>query len=457
LLEPAGDRQTEQAARHLAEATAHHREGKLDAAIAGYLKVLDCDPGSSSAYNNMGVALRSQGQFAASAACYRRAIALNPKDAPARSNLGNALRAIGQFAEAEACHRQALEIDPGNLEARYNLGLALKDRGHISEALDCLNDVLKRKPEHIDAHWDRALSWLVSGDLERGFAEYEWRWRLAEHPPRTFDQPLWSGAPFDGRTILLHAEQGMGDTLQFVRYAPMVAALGGTVILECQAPLAGLLGAVEGVSTVSVVGTPLPAFELHAPLLSLPRIFGTTLENIPSSAGYLAPNTAETTFEDVVGRSAFNIGIAWAGKPSHRNDRHRSAGLAPFIELFGLADVAFYSLQVGPRSGDLERLGCAGLVHDLTPRLHDFSDTAAALSALDLVITVDTAVAHLAGALGKRTWLVLPYAPDWRWLHARDDSPWYDSVTLYRQTTPGDWAGVFKRIGNDLAQQTGTA
>lgn len=456
MSEPASERQPNQAARFLAEATELHRKGKLDAAIAGYLKVLDCDPEVASAYNNMGVALRTQGRYAAAAACYKRAIALQPTDAPAHSNLGNALRAIGRLDESEACHRRALEMDPENIEAQYNLGLALKDKGQTREALDCLNNVLHHKPDHVDAHWDRALTWLVSGDLLRGFAEYEWRWRLAENPARTFEKPLWSGSPLDGRTILLHAEQGMGDTLQFARFAPIVAAQGGKVVLECQGPLADLLGGLDGVSAISVVGSPLPAFDCHAPLLSLPRIFGTTLETIPAAAGYLSWDGPNQTFSDIAGRPGLKVGIVWAGKPSHRNDRHRSVGLAPFIELFGSAGVSFFSLQVGPRAGDPASLGCAGLVRDLTPRIKSFADTAAALGELDLVITVDTALAHLAGAMGKEAWVMLPYAPDWRWLLERTDSPWYESVTLYRQRTPGDWDDVFTRIQQDLSRRIET-
>ena len=218
------------------KATGAHHKGRLDEAIAGYVKALEIDPESSQALNNMGVALRAKGAFHAAVASYHRAIEIMADDPGSHSNLGNALRALGRHGEAEASHRQALNLDPGYLEARYNLGLVLKDQGKFDEGIACLEEAVKRKADYIDAHWDLALAWLMQGELGKGFEEYEWRWRLAENPPRRFDKPAWGGGPLDDRTILLYAEQGMGDSIQFARYVPLVAAKGARVVLECQAP-----------------------------------------------------------------------------------------------------------------------------------------------------------------------------------------------------------------------------
>ena len=428
-----------------------HREGRLDEAIGGYVRALEIDPESSQAFNNMGVALRAQGAFHAAVASYRRAIALKSSDAGSHSNLGNALRALGRHGEAEACHRKALTCDPDYLEARYNLGLVLKDQGKFEEGIACLAEAVRQKADYVDAHWDLALAWLMMGNLKEGFEEYEWRWRLPENPSRSFDKPAWSGGALEDRVILLHAEQGMGDSIQFARYAPLVAAKGGRVILECQAPLVALFENLEGIERIVACDDPLPAFDVQAPLLSLPRIFATELATIPASDCYLAADPARAEkFTGLLDAKRLNVGIAWAGKPSHRNDRNRSAGIEPFIGLLGIPGAAFHSLQVGPRAADIAATGSAGLIRDHAPGLQDFADTAALVAALDLVISVDTSVCHLAGALGKPCWVVLPYTPDWRWLMQREDSPWYPSLRLFRQESFGDWPGVFARLTEAL-------
>jgi tetratricopeptide (TPR) repeat protein len=439
------------AQRIFTQALDAHRAGRLDEAIQGYTESLALDPKQPQAYNNMGVALRAQGAFHAAVASYRRGIALKADDAGSHSNLGNALRALGRHDEAEASHRRALELDPSYLEARYNLGLVLKDQGKFDEGIACLREAIKRKTDYVDAHWDLALALLMRGELEEGFAEYEWRWRLADNAPRGFDKPLWSGGGLDGKTILLHAEQGMGDSIQFARYAAMVAAAGGRVVLECQAPLTALFATLDGPDEIVARGDALPDFDLHAPLLSLPRIFKTALDTIPETGPYLAADTARgRKFAATLDRKRFNVGIVWAGKPTHRNDRNRTAGIAPFIDLLGTPGCDFHSLQIGPRAADIRATGCAGLLRDHAEAIEDFADTAALVSALDLVISVDTSVCHLAGALGKPCWVVLPYTPDWRWLMDRVDSPWYPSLRLFRQESFGDWVGVFARIAAEL-------
>ena len=443
----------EQAEREFQAATAQHRAGQIDEAVEGYARVLRLDPNHKQCCNNLGVALRAQGKFQAAVAAYCRALAQVPDDAGTHSNLGNALRALGRFDEAEACHRRAIKLDPNYIEARYNLGIALKDKRRIGEALACFNEVLAGKPDHADAHWDRALAWLVAGDFEHGWPEYEWRWQLAENPERDFTQPLWDGADLEGRTILLHAEQGMGDSIQFARYAPLVAARGGRVVLECSAPLTRLFETLDGVDEVVSKEDALPDFDVHAPLLSLPGTFATTAQTIPCEIPYLAADPARATQlrDQLTGLTgALKVGLVWAGKPSHKNDHNRSLGFEPLIGLLGLRNILFFSLQIGPRAEEMRTAGCDGLIYDLSGSIKDFADTAVLLEALDLLITVDTSPAHLAGALGKPVWALIPYVPDWRWLLDRDDSPWYPSLWLFRQDQQGDWTGPLRRVAEAL-------
>ena len=428
-----------------------HRAGHLEEAIRSYTESLALNPDQPQTYNNMGVALRAAGAFHAAVASYHRAITLRNDDPGSHSNLGNALRDLGRLEEAEACHRKALELDSCYLKARYNLGLVLKDQGKFNEGIACLKEVVKRKPDYVDAHWDLALTLLMKGDLEAGFEEYEWRWRLAENPPRQFDKPVWNGGSLDGRTVLLHAEQGIGDSIQFARYVARVAKRSRRVVLECQKPLVNLFATLEGPAEIAARGEVLPEFDLHAPLLSLPRIFNTRLDQIPIAESYLAADPARgIKFAKTLEAKRFNIGLAWAGKPTHRNDRNRTVGIEPFITLLGTPGCTFHSLQIGQRAEDIFAYGCTGLIHDHANIIEDFADTAALVSALDLVISVDTSICHLAGALGKPCWVVLPYTPDWRWLMAREDSPWYPSLRLFRQKSFGDWLGVFARIDAEL-------
>ncbi len=295
-------------------------------------------------------------------------------------------------------------------------------------------------------HFNRAHALLATGELDEGWREYEWRFAVARYD-RTFDRPLWDGEPLAGQTILVHAEQGFGDTLQFVRYVPAVAGRGGRVVLEVPGPLVRLVGTVAGASRIVAAGDPLPEFDWHCPLLSLPRVFETTLATIPGSAPYLSvpPEMAPAWGELIATAPGLRVGIVWAGTTIGAVD------LRLLQPLWEIAGISWFSLQVGERSGDTASLDDVAIA-DLSPWLTDFAETAAAVCQLDLVISIDTSIAHLAGALARPTWVLLPYNSDWRWLLRREDSPWYPTARLFRQSKPGDWAGVAGEVAAALAQ-----
>ncbi|MGD9537362.1 MAG: tetratricopeptide repeat protein [Alphaproteobacteria bacterium] len=436
-----------------------HLAGRLEDAMAGYRAALRLDPTHGGALNNLGVALKTLNRFAPAIACYRRGLALKPDDAGLLTNLGNALRGLGRFAEAEAVLKRALSLNPGSVDALNNLSLSRKAERRFKEAIEGLTEVLRHRPDDPETHLDLALTLLQVGEFERGFVEYEWRFRSKELPPRGLAEPLWDGAPLEGRTILLYTEQGYGDCIQFVRYAPLVAARGGRVVIECQPPLVRLFQRVEGVAEVVARGEALPRFDLQAPILSLPRIFGTTMETIPAPARYVSPPPKLAyDFRKRVRApdGMLKVGLVWAGKPTQKNNHNRSAGFPIFIDLLGTPGTAWFSLQVGDRAGDVETHHCGGLIDDLTPEIEDFADSAAAIDALDLLVTVDTGPAHLAGALGKPIWLALAYAGDWHYPEGDgSDSPWYPSMRVFRQDSFGDWKGVVARIQRALEAREG--
>ncbi len=426
-----------------------HRRGRLADAARAYGRALLFNPTLADVHNNLGVALRAQGKLEAAVACYRRAGALKPEAANYQSNMGNALRELGRLEEAAQAMQQALRLAPGASGILYNFGLVLRDMGRTDTALNCFDAVLKADPDHAEAHFDRALTWLQAGDLKRGFAEFEWRRKLKRNPPRPFKQPPWNGGDLAGKTLLLHREPGLGDAIQFARYIPLAKKKGGTVILECQAELARLLETVAGVDRVVIHGGPLPAFDVHAPLLSLPRLLSGG-----ASVPYLRPPAINAIGIGRAGAGALKVGIVWAGEGDDGKDgggngghdggadRHRSCPFAHFLELAGVSGVALYSLQKGAARRDLDRHAAEALVTDIGQVIADYADAAAAIAKLDLVVGVDGPMVHLAGALGVPTWTLLSDIPDWRWGRTGDATPWYPSMRLFRQKTLGDWAGA---------------
>lgn len=453
---PGNSGRRKEALRVFAIAAENHRRGRMDDALRGYARALSIDPRIPDVYNNMGVALRVQGKLEAAIACYRRSLALRPDNAGVYSNMGNALREIGKLEAAVKSHRRAVELSPKSPEAIYNMGLTLRDLGGNDRALECFEKALDLKDGYVECRWDRALSLLMNGDLERGFEEYEWRWKLDRGAPRNYDEPLWDGSELNGTTILLHHEQGFGDTIQFARYVPMVAARGGRVVVECQPELTTLLRTIDGADQIIARGTPPPAFDTYAPLMSLARIFKTTPKTIPADAPYLKAPETHGVHLPVTAAKKLKVGICWAGKPTHKNDRNRSCPFHHFIDIMGLANIAYFSLQVGSGTRDLQNRACDALAIDMGSRCEDFSDTAAVIDQLDLVVTVDTSVAHLAGALGKPVWILLAFIADWRWTTKGNTSPWYPSATLYRQKAIGDWDDVFATVRKDLQKLAAT-
>ncbi|HEY9647172.1 MAG TPA: tetratricopeptide repeat protein, partial [Chroococcidiopsis sp.] len=433
------------------------RQNRYDEAIPCYQQAIARKPDYAAAYSNMGAAYQELKQFEPSIAAYHQALALRPHYADAHYNLGNTYRSQGDFEQAIACYQQAIALNPRYLAAFNNAGLCYHDLADPDTAIAQYRAALAMDANYADAHLNLGLSLLLLGNLVEGFAEYEWRWRVNApdfRPPPPFSQPRWQGDDLSGQTILLQAEQGLGDTLQFVRYVPLVAKQCDRLILEVQPPLAPLLANLPGVDQLIIQGQPLPEFDTYAPLLSLPHILGMLTDQsataIPAAVPYLVLDPSAAVALPVPDALAatphLKVGIVWAGNPTHRGDRYRSATVEDFEPLLALEAIAFYSLQVGTRADDILPYRDRYAIHDLSPSLKDFADTAAAIQQLDLVITVDTSVAHLAGALGKPVWVLLTHAPDWRWMLHREDSPWYPTARLFRQTQRGDWSTVIERV-----------
>ncbi len=433
--------------------TALQETGAFDEAVRCFRAAIRLKPDYHEAYFNLGNAWKEKGDLGQAADAYRAAIRLAPGFPAAHSNLGGVLQSRGDLDAAEAAYASALRADPRYEKALNGLGLVRCERGHVDDAIAHYHRALALNPDFAEAHLNLGLALLLSGRLREGWPEYEWRWRVPSlrHARRHADRPRWQGEPLAGRTILLHAEQGLGDTIQFARFAPVVAAAGARVLLEVDEPLVELLrGSFAGIE-VYRRGERLPACDGQCPLLSLPGALGIDLGNVPAAVPYLAADPArragwQARIRDPLAR---RIGLAWAGSPTHPYDRTRTIpadALRPLVEVAG---ARCYSLQKGPAAAGVQALGPA--VVDWTGELASFADTAALVACLDLVVTADTAVAHLAGALGKPVWLLTPFAPDWRWLLARTDSPWYPTMRLFRQRRPGDWSEVVAAVHGALA------
>ncbi|MFP6562208.1 tetratricopeptide repeat protein [Paraburkholderia sp. B3] len=439
-------------------------------------RALALKPEMPEAWNNRSCVLRDLGRPEEAVTNCDRALALRPDYAEAWSNRGNALSDLNRPAEAEESYRKAIAAAPGLADAWSNLGLALIDMNRHADALSSYDQALALKPDHVEGHWNRALCLLQMGRQEEGWHEYEWRWKRRRNAAsrRSFEVPLWLGdAPLDGKAILLHAEQGLGDTLQFCRYASMLARRGAQVVLEVQPELVRLLAPLEGVAHIVAQGDPLPPFDLHCPLLSLPLAFKTDVATLPGTTPYLFADAQavghwEAKVSQAAGPAALKVGLVWAGgdRPHvpelRKNDARRSIALERMLPLFDVPGVRFFSLQKGAPAQQLAALQERGAgkpgadIVDFTRELADFADTAALVSTLDLVISVDTSTAHLAGAMGKPVWILNRFDTCWRWMLERSDTPWYSSARLFRQPALGDWDSVLAAVREALAARVAT-
>jgi Flp pilus assembly protein TadD len=430
--------------------------GRLDAAPNLIRRAIAICSTNVAYYNNLGNALTDAGSLDEAIAVYRQAIALGPQDAKAHYNMGVALERKRQLDEAIAAYRQAIRLQPDFAEAHNNLGNGLIDKGQLDEAIAACRQAIALKPDYAEAHKNLSVAMLARGDFQQGWEEYEWRWKCkgSLSPLGNLPQPRWDGRPLEDRTLLLYTEQGLGDALQFIRYVPLVARRGGRIVLECQAELQRLFQTIAGGCQIVARGQPLPAFDLHCPLLSLPWVFGTTLASVPKEVPYLHPDAKDAGKwqHRLAGHSPFvKVGLGWAGNPRNKTDRNRSITLARLAPLGQMPGVKAFSLQKGAAAAEAKTPPPGMELIDWTEELKDFADTAALIANLDLVIAVDTAVAHLAGAMGKPVWTLLPFVPDWRWLLERQDSPWYPSMRLFRQPSSGDWNGVIAQVAEALS------
>ena len=422
---------------------------QLDAAIASYDKAIALKPDYAEAYSNRGVALKELRQLNAALASYDKAIALKPDYAEAHSNRGVALKELKQLDAAIASCDKAIALKPDYADAYYNRGNALQDLNQLDAAIASFDRAIAIDPGYSEAYWNKSLSLLLGGDFEKGWELYEWRWERKEREAKpNLMQPLWLGAEsIEGQIILLHSEQGLGDTIQFCRYVKLVSDLGANVILEVEEPLIAMLSNLAGVSQVVAKGSALPTFDVHCPLMSLPLAFKTTLATIPSAQAYLPIDSGKVT--DWAGKLGAKgkprVGLVWSGRPAHVNDRNRSLDLSRVISYLP-GNFEYFSLQKELREADQATLQAHPDIRHFGAALNDFSETAALCGQMDLVISVDTSIAHLSAAIGKPTWVLLPYVPDWRWLLNRDDSPWYPSARLFRQRAVGDWASVLAEV-----------
>ncbi len=424
------------------------RAGQTERATEGFGRAALLLPGWAAAHVNLGAALRRLGRAEAAVVCYRRALTLEPDQAATLSNLGNALRDLGRLEESEAALRRAAALAPDSIGTTYNLALALRDRRQHDEATALLERINAAEPNNAEYRWDLALSRLYQGDYPRGFAGYEARLGLARNPPRAIAGERWHGGAVAGRTIFLHSEQGFGDALQFIRYVPLLAARGAAIVLECLPELAELFAGLPGVVALVKLGTPPPPYDLWAPLASLPHLLATSFATIPADVPYLAVPARPGLVVPRPPGTTLAVGLVWAGKTTPRD---RSWPLEQLLPLLDDPRIACHSLQVGPRAADLARLGLDLLVRDASAALTSFADTAAVMARLDLIITIDTATAHLAGALGRPTWVVLRYVSDWRWRDEPTDCPWYPTMRLFRQPAPDDFATPVAEMARALA------
>jgi tetratricopeptide (TPR) repeat protein len=424
-------------------------------ALASYDRALTLDPDLAQAHCNRAATLSKLKRYQEALASCDQALALESNLAQAHCNRGSILNKLKLYSEALASHDRALAIKPDFAQAHCNRGNVLQNMKRFDEALASCEMALVAQPDFADAHFLESQLRLLLGDFANGWPKYEWRWKSEtnESPIRNFAQSLWLGTePMEGKTILFHSEQGLGDSIQFCRYVPLAAKHAAHVILEVEQSLVELMRKLSGVGAVVAKGDPLPDFQAQCPLASLPLAFGTRLETIPADVPYLtAPKAHLEKWQRKLGRSSTaRVAVNWAGNPNFANDDDRSIGLSSMSPLFTFLDAQFFCIQKNPSAKDKELLKTFSHVTDLSTEIETFSDTAAIISLMDVVVSSDTSIVHLAGALGAPVWTLLSYVPDWRWLLGRQDSPWYPTMRLFRQPEPGDWRSVITSVRDAL-------
>ncbi|MBP2316161.1 tetratricopeptide repeat protein [Azospirillum soli] len=433
-------------------------DGRPEEAVEAFMTLLGILPASVAAYTNLGVALRRLGRLDEAVAAYRSALGFSPGEPGTLNNLGIALQELGAYAEAVACFHRAIAVKPEDAATHLNLSLAARDEMRVDASIALARRAVRLDPAQAEGHTALGFGLLLQGRLEEGFAEYEWRSRMADFPSprRGFASPAWDGSDLTGRTLLIHDEQGVGDTIMLARYAPLLQSRGVRVHLECNRQLVRLLSSMPGIDGVIGRFEPPPPHDAHVALASVPHRLGTTLYTIPAETPYLRaePELVRAWSERLSseGGGRLRVGLVWAGNPEFKGDRLRSPGLAAFRPLLDVAGIDFYGLQKGPGRRDLEHAGpLPASFTDLGATIGDFADTAAIMDQLDLIVSSCTGPAHLAGALGRPVWTVLPFAPDWRWLEHGVCTPWYPTMRLFRQERPGDWTGVLRLVRTALA------
>lgn len=426
--------------------------GNHDEALKLIGQAIRIKPDVAFFHNSFGNVISAGGDKHGAIDAYRRALALDAGSLEARANLASALRDSGRLVEAKAEFERCLAAQPDMPELHNNYGLLLKAQGKYDEALKHYTRARALRADYPDAEWNEFFVRALTGDLATAWKLQEARWKMPGVVRPTLPSPEWDGSDLTGKTILLFGEQGLGDSIQFIRYAPLVKARGGKVILACPPVLSELMRTVDGIDRVVSEGEP-PPHDCHAALLSLPRIFGTTLEAIPAQAPYINADTTRVAAwrDELSGLSGLKVGVVWRGRPTHANDLNRSMKASLFKKILNQPAVSAVVLQKDAQPKELKAMGVPAF--EAGPRLESFADTAALIEALDLVVSVDTSVCHLAGALGKPIWVLLPFAPDWRWLLDRADTPWYPSMRLFRQPAIGDWDSVIAAVANALEKE----
>ncbi|MFZ5780489.1 MAG: tetratricopeptide repeat protein [Pseudomonadota bacterium] len=427
-----------------------HRAGRLDEAISSYVKLLAVRPHHAELHNNLGVALRMAGKLDASVCHHRLSLAADPDNPALHSNLGNALRAANRLDEAVRHHFRSVTLSRDYAEGFFNLALCLRDLGRLDEAVGCFGRALALRPDNRRARVELAVALLMRGELAQGFAAYEARKRLPETPAAEFSQPAWDGGEIAGKRILLYPEQGLSDVLLFVRFARELKRRGAVVLVLCQAPLKDLLASADDIDQVVAEGEKLPSFDVHASLVSLPHLCRVDFARMAGEPPYLqAPKNSRIRLGHTE-KARLRVGIYWAATPGRAQDRPRSVPFAELMALAGDPDLLVFSLQGGVHQKDIQQAGAEGLVHDVGRGIFDFAEAASALSQLDVLVSIDAPIAHLAAAMGLRTWVLAPATADWRWQLGGADAPWYPSARLFRQSGSGGWAPVLATVRAEL-------